>query len=81
MGTQNVGQRSVRIISGTGTPGIRQINITGASGGLNWPQWKQLTAAQFAAGPTGQFATYQAMNTGATGPFKRVQIVGYLGPS
>jgi hypothetical protein len=81
LGSQNVGQKSVRVVSGTGTTGIQQVNITGASGGLNWPQWVQLTAAQFAAGPTGSFPTVQAMNTGGTGGFRRVQIVGYLGPS
>lgn len=76
-----VGQKSVRVLSGTATAGVVQRNITGASGGQNWPQRVQLTAAQFAAGPTGQFMTIQAMNTGATGPFKTIQIVGYVGPS
>lgn len=74
-------QKLVRVISGTGAPGIRQITITGATG--PWPQWQQLTAAQAIQGPTGQFATVQATNTGASGgqQIKTVQIVGYVGPA
>lgn len=74
-------QKQVRVVSGTGSPGIQQVNITGASG--PWPQWQQLTAASFALGPTGSFQTVQAMNTGPSGgqENKTVQIVGYLGPS
>ena len=75
-------QRSVRVLTGTGGAGIKQVNVTGASGA--WPQWVQLTAAQFSTtGPTGQFLTVQAMNTGPSGgqSIKTVQIVGYVGPA
>lgn len=76
-------QRLVRVIFGTGAPGIQQVTITGASGGLSRPQWAQLTAAQAIQGPTGTFLTVQAMNTGASGgqENKTVQIVGYAGPA
>ena len=76
-------QKSVFVATGTGTPGIAQVNITGASGFSQWPQWTQLTKAQFAAGPTGSFQTVQALNTGPSGgqENKTVQIVGYAGPS
>ena len=75
------GLKSVRVSSGTGTIGLRQINVTGASG--PWPQWVQLTAVQYAQGPTGNFETVQAMNTGPSGGVenKTVQIVGYVGPA
>ena len=75
-----VGKKSVRVISGTGSAGIQQVNITGATG-PNFRPWTQLTVAQFSGGPTGQFKTVQAMNTGATGSgIAIVSIPGYLGP-
>lgn len=79
--TTEVGQKSVRVISGTGTANFRQVNITGASG--PWPQWVQVTAVQYARGPTGMFEVVQAMNTGPSGGLenKTVQIVGYGGPN
>ncbi len=75
-------QRSVRVIQGTGTAGLQQVNVTGASGA--WPQLAQLTAAQANTfGPTGGFKTVQAINTGPSGgqSIKTVQIVGYVGPA
>ena len=75
-------QRSVRVTFGTGTAGLQQVNVTGASG--SFPQWSQLTAAQANTfGPTGGFKTVQAVNTGASGgqEVKTVQIVGYVGPA
>jgi hypothetical protein len=76
-------QKSVRVISGTGSQVLRQVNVTGASGFGQWPQWTQLTALQAGAGPTGWYETVQAMNTGPSGgqENKTVQIVGYVGPA
>ena len=81
--TTEVGQKRVRVLSGTGRAELQQINITGASGRGQWPQWVQVTAAQAAQGPTGSYEVVQAFNTGPSGgvQIKTVQIVGYLGPS
>ena len=75
------GQKQVRVTSGTGSFRFRQLNITGASG--PWPQYQQLTALNYAKGPTGAFETVQAVNTGPSGgaSVKTVQIVGYVGPA
>lgn len=73
-------QKSVRVVSGTGTLYLPQVTITGSTG--PYPQWSQLTLAQFSAGPTGTFPTVQATNTGYSGgqENKTVFISGYLGP-
>lgn len=74
-------QKLVRVIGGTGSVGLQQVNITGASG--SWPQWVQHTAIESSTGPTGRYQTVQAINTGPSGghSIKTVQIVGYVGPA
>lgn len=75
-------QKTVVVLAGptgpTGTiKGVNIIkNVTGPSGTI--PQWLQAT------GPTGANGTLERVynsGTGATGKFKTVTILGYVGPT
>lgn len=84
---------TVRVIGTTGSNLFETVNIQSADLGdqvhhHNHQKATQLTAAQFAAGPTGQFKTVQTSNAipvGGTGNvangLRTIIISGYAGPS
>jgi len=84
---------SVRVIGTTGSRLFETVNIQSADLGdlvhhHHHQVAKQITALQYAQGPTGQFKTVQTSNAitvGGTGAvangFRTIIIPGYLGPS
>lgn len=53
--------RSVIVISGTGAAGIKQVNVnfTGPTGAVQWPQWTQASGQGYPA----NLPTVQATNS------------------
>lgn len=82
MATNNPGLRKCRIAPGTGTPGIRQVNVvTTAPKNFEYHQYEQVTAAQWRANPGGVISTFQNAGTRDNGQLPTILITGYSAPS
>lgn len=82
MPTNNPGLRKCRIAPGTGTPGIRQVQVvTTAPKNNEYHQYEQVTAAQWRAQPGGTIPTFQNVGTKDKGQVPTILITGYSAPS
>ncbi len=83
MATNNPGLRKCRIAPGTGTPGIRQVNVvTTVPPRLEYQQYEQVTLAQYQANPAGTIPTFQnAGSKGNINQLPQILITGYSAPS
>lgn len=82
MATNNPGLRKCRIAPGTGTPGIRQVNVvTAAPKNFEYPQYEQVTHAAYLANPGGVIPTFQNAASRDNGQIPTILITGYSAPS